>query len=170
MARHLIVANSNDNRPLSTMPTVKPLLVTPDTLLLIMLKLFLKAHFHMALVVKDPKIADLCLSLGKPIAHESAGVMGILTLEDLLEGILQEEIHDETDKQGINLPHPVAKLRNSIDVNDTKSHHRGGSWPEVDRSSQVTSHLNTIEEGIGNSSSSIAVLSQVSNAKKNHME
>ena len=157
MARHLIVTNPDDNRPLSSMPTVKPLLVTPDCSLLFMLKLFLKSRFHMALVVQNPKVANLCLNLGKPITHETAGVLGILTMEDVLEEILQEKIYDEADETGSHGHFPrTACSPASKKRMDRESNIRSMSRAvDLHPTSPVKAVLESIEEGTDNLSKSL---------------
>ena len=56
----------------------------------------------MAFVCARPDLATRALGGGKPIPGE-AGFMGLLTLEDVLENILQSTIIDEEDQTDRNL-------------------------------------------------------------------
>jgi len=53
---------------------------------------------HLAVVCLDPDKANNALEKGLPIPSE-AGVLGVVSLEDVIEEIIQEEIYDESDKK-----------------------------------------------------------------------
>lgn len=103
LTRQLILINPNDQRPLSELPLLQPLCVSPDLSILHMLQLFLKGSTHMAIVCQNPEIASLSLRLKRPIPHTTVGVLGIITLEDVLEELIKEEIYDETDIKARNI-------------------------------------------------------------------
>lgn len=56
----------------------------------------------MAFVCAQPEVASLAMDKGDSIPSE-AGFMGLVTLEDVLEQVLQESIIDEGDQKARNL-------------------------------------------------------------------
>jgi Mg2+/Co2+ transporter CorC len=98
MTKHLIVVNPSDCRPLSTLPLQTPPCVSPKMNLVDLVNLFQTGQVgHLALVCARPKIGEDVLGAGHPLP-ESAGLVGIITLEDVFEALLQEQIYDEMDQ------------------------------------------------------------------------
>lgn len=74
----------------------EPKFVSPTLGLLDMLSLFQESSCHLALISEDPFQAAQCLRTGqRPIGK--AVTLGLITLEDVLETLIQEQIQDETD-------------------------------------------------------------------------
>ncbi|KAL3929204.1 MAG: hypothetical protein SGBAC_012318 [Bacillariaceae sp.] len=88
----------------SDMKLYVPQCVSPDTNLIDLVNLFqtggsaIRAG-HMALVCARPDEANEALAQDQAVPEE-AGLMGIITLEDVLEALLQEQIYDEMDAAG----------------------------------------------------------------------
>ncbi|CAJ1964084.1 unnamed protein product [Cylindrotheca closterium] len=99
MTRQLIVVNPNDCRPLETLPLYTPICVSPKINLVDLLNTFQTGKSgHLALVCARPDIAENCLSSGEALSTH-AGFMGVVSIEDVLEELLQETIADEFDKK-----------------------------------------------------------------------
>ena len=54
-----------------------------------MLAIFREGRCHLALVTEDPISAMRCMAEGKRPSSERCNVIGIVTLEDVIEEILQ---------------------------------------------------------------------------------
>jgi metal transporter CNNM len=127
ITKQLIVLNPNDERPITSMPLYTPLCISPDTSLVDVLNIFQTGGSramkggHMALVCARPREGNQALlcsqhhdattttatnssddsataaSVRPKGLPKEAGFMGIITLEDVIEALLQEQIYDEYD-------------------------------------------------------------------------
>ena len=100
MARQLAIVNSHDDRPLSTLPLAQPFIVEPSMNMVDLLNLLQEGKGKVAIVCFKPDEAREALNNGKAIP-QSADVVGLVTLEDCIEELIQEEIYDEYDKDEI---------------------------------------------------------------------
>ena len=86
LVRQLIVVDSSENRPLSTLPLVRPPCISPSMHLVDIINLFQasggrgKGGLHLAIVAARPNLATEAFKRGECIPKE-AGVVGIITLE-----------------------------------------------------------------------------------------
>mgnify|MGYP005843867495 CR=1 FL=1 len=100
-SRQLMVVNSHNERPISTLPLARPRCVAPETSLVDLINMFQTGGVegsHLALVCARPEKGTAALKNGEPLP-DGAGLMGIVTLEDVLENLIQEQIYDEYDRQ-----------------------------------------------------------------------
>ncbi|KAL3822844.1 hypothetical protein ACHAXA_011481 [Cyclostephanos tholiformis] len=99
----LIVVDSSESRSISTMELRRPSCIPPDMHLVDVINLFQASggrgsgDLHLAVVCLRPDMAAMALERDERIPPE-AGVVGIITLEDLVEELPQEEIYDEADR------------------------------------------------------------------------
>jgi metal transporter CNNM len=106
LTKQLIVVNPDDERPLSSMPLYTPLCVSPNVPLVNLVNIFQTGSKtlqggHLALVCARPQEGNLALASGQPLPAR-AGLMGLITFEDVLECLLQEQIYDENDVRSTN--------------------------------------------------------------------
>jgi CBS domain containing-hemolysin-like protein len=121
MTRQLILVKSTDQKKVSDLPLLlSPRCIGPDMDLLELVNLFQtgggcaigrtrRSAGHMAIVCARPDVANAALQAdGDAPIPKAAGLMGIITMEDVLEALLQEQIYDEMDAAG-----RVCSLNNS---------------------------------------------------------
>lgn len=94
-----VVLDPEDCRNLKDLGLRKPLLVEPREDLHSVLKKFVDKKNHMALVTNSPESVLRCWKEDIPIPSDAA-VLGIITLEDVIEELIKEEIQDEGDRPG----------------------------------------------------------------------
>ena len=100
LTKRLIVINPEDERRVSTLSLRRPMFVSPDLSLYDCLNDFQRGVSHLAIVCEQPQLAEERSKAGEELPAE-IGIRGIVTLEDLLERLIKEEIVDETDPHGV---------------------------------------------------------------------
>jgi len=96
MTRQLILIDWDDERRVDTLPIQNPPCVSPRMNLVDLLHLLQNGGSLMAFVCARPDVATKAMDEGRAIPPEG-GFMGLVTLEDVLESIIQETILDEID-------------------------------------------------------------------------
>jgi metal transporter CNNM len=111
MTRQLILVKATDNKKVCDLPLHAPRCIAPSMDLVALVNLFQtgggvigptrRSVGHMAIVCARPDMANEALQAdGDQAIPLEAGVMGIITMEDVLEALLQEQIYDEMDAAG----------------------------------------------------------------------
>jgi len=106
MTRQLIMIDWDDERTVSSLTMYIPPCVSPRMNLIRLLHLLRKGGSLIAFVCAGPQIAERALDEGRAIPPE-AGFMGLVTLQDVLESVIQERIYDEEDISERNLASAV---------------------------------------------------------------
>eukprot|EP00466_Bigelowiella_natans_P012518 jgi/Bigna1/68439/fgenesh1_pg.6_\ len=101
LVKRLIVVDPDDKRPISQFIGYHlPIVITAKTNLLDALNLFQIGRSHMALVVESEREAKelvSCMKIRSKIVPGNVVIKGILTIEDVIEELISEDIVDETD-------------------------------------------------------------------------
>jgi metal transporter CNNM len=101
LVKKLIVVDPNDKRLVSSFSLKRPLVVHPKLSLLELLNQFQQGT-HLAVASRNPAKTIENLDNNQPLIGDSR-VIGIITLEDVFEELLQEEIEDEHDKHRLKV-------------------------------------------------------------------
>jgi metal transporter CNNM len=119
LTRQLMLVDSDDQRKVSSLPLFEPICVSSDVSLIDLLNVFkhrgggphhaasttqepqTTKNFgrasHLAVVCMNPALANQALDNRLPIPKEAC-VLGIVTLEDIIEQLVQDSIVDEYDR------------------------------------------------------------------------
>lgn len=108
LVKSLIVINPLEKREVSSLKLLEPIVVHPSEDLLDMLNIFQEGKSHIALVSEDPETTLRCIQEKVPPVSTKSKVLGIVTLEDIIEDIIQEKIYDETDHSKLHDPQFLA--------------------------------------------------------------
>lgn len=111
LVKRLITVNPEKGVPLSEVKLIQPIVVGANQSLLDVLNMFQTGHSHLALVSEDPEELQYHLLTNTPPKH-GCGPIGILSIEDIFEEMIQSEIYDEEDiHKGHDQEHASLALR-----------------------------------------------------------
>eukprot|EP00946_MAST-07B_sp_MAST-7B-sp1_P003821 g3821.t1 len=96
LVKRLIVLNPEDGRLVGSVCSRKPSVVGLNTSLLDALNEFQGGRSHLAIVCNKPDVVRECLRRNREIPV-SVHMAGIITIEDVIERIIKEDIDDETE-------------------------------------------------------------------------
>jgi Mg2+/Co2+ transporter CorB len=113
LVKDFIVLNPDLATPVSKMELYAPVCARPTRLLSDLLNDFQTGASHMAFIAHDPVLLSRALAQFRALKVSSsadiprdilqsiknAGVVGIVTLEDVIEVLLTEEVYDESDRK-----------------------------------------------------------------------
>ncbi|RHZ00931.1 hypothetical protein DYB37_012683 [Aphanomyces astaci] len=111
LVKRLIVLDPSDARPLRELMLKKPIVVSPDFSCYAVLNEFQKGRSHMALITPQVGYVQHCWVTGEPLEPDDVEFVGIITIEDVVEELIQEEIQDETDRADANVRRFEAQAR-----------------------------------------------------------
>ncbi|ETO18887.1 hypothetical protein RFI_18358 [Reticulomyxa filosa] len=94
LIKDLILVNPNDAPLLGNYVRRKPVIMSPNTSMIQALSMFREKRTHLALITKDVDIVNECFSSNQSIPN-SVVFLGCITLEDIMEQLIQERIEDE---------------------------------------------------------------------------
>lgn len=95
LVKTLIVVNPSDAVSIASgIPLKEPIFVRPNMCLLDLLNVFRISRCHLALVSDNPVLS---LDGMRKRVHTNTHILGMVTLEDVIENMIQEDIIDETD-------------------------------------------------------------------------
>lgn len=141
LVKNLISYDTDDNLPVSKFPISALPETYPDTSCLDILNFFQEGRSHMAIVSNNP--------------GGYGGALGVITLEDVIESLIGEEIVDETDvfvdvhkKIKVNRPSMMAKRYNSSRLGNADIIHSPSSLT-VNKSSDTLNHRFNASESTG---------------------
>ncbi|MES1914415.1 MAG: hypothetical protein MHM6MM_006492 [Cercozoa sp. M6MM] len=97
LTKRLIAVNPADARPARDFVHRDPIVVHPDTPLLQVLNTFQRGTSHLALVSPEVHLVQYAMRHRDRDIPPSVKILGIVTIEDIFEELIQEEIIDETD-------------------------------------------------------------------------
>ena len=96
ITRQLMLIDWDDKREIITLPLQRPTCVSPRMNLIDLFEVLQKDGPMLTFVCARPDLANKALKSELPIPVE-AGLMGIITLVDIMESIIQDRIYDEGD-------------------------------------------------------------------------
>ena len=138
----------------------EPLFVKPEVGLLEMLGIFQEGQCHLAIVTADPTCTVQHLRAGHTPPHY-ARVLGLVTLEDVLENVIQGDIVDETDTAGESPSRGVVATTTTLARKMNRAHTVSDFFADKTTISSNTSDTRRRSRGRSNSRASLTALSSI---------
>eukprot|EP00743_Colponemidia_sp_Colp-15_P011070 GILK01012298.1.p1 GENE.GILK01012298.1~~GILK01012298.1.p1 ORF type:complete len:573 (-),score=81.24 GILK01012298.1:151-1869(-) len=111
LVKRLIVVDPDDKRPLHSLPLRKPIVVSELTRLPDLLNQFQNGSSHMAVVTRSEDVESYQRALQNDMdVDPRIEPLGIITIEDVIEQLIQEEIRDEGDRSELCLNHCSSRV------------------------------------------------------------
>lgn len=101
ITRQLMLIDWDHKRVLSTLPLQRPTCVSPRVNLVDLLRILQTEGPVLSFVCARPDLANRALQQHLPIPVE-AGLLGLITIVDIMESVLQDRIYDEVDVRDQN--------------------------------------------------------------------
>ena len=119
LVKTLVVLNPQDAKEVGSLDLLEPIVAHTESTLLDLLYEFTEGKSHLAIVVSDPERVTEAFSTGRQIPV-SVHMAGIITLEDVIEKLINHEINDESDVSW-RFPHGSLKLSNNPNTHSALS-------------------------------------------------
>jgi metal transporter CNNM len=119
----LIMVNPADKMPLNTIPLRNPIFVSPSASLMQLLTIFRNGESHLAIITESYNACEQFAKIKKDLPPD-AKILGIVTLEDVLEELIQEEIYDENELSSESPKRKVALLCSKSQIMSQSSKRR----------------------------------------------
>ncbi|RHY75699.1 hypothetical protein DYB34_010636 [Aphanomyces astaci] len=97
LVKRLIVLNPAEEKPLKDLILRRPIVISPEHSCYSILNLFQEGRSHLALVTSQKDVVTGCWKANVDIDPSKVEILGVVTIEDVLEEIIMEEILDESD-------------------------------------------------------------------------
>ncbi|RQM21297.1 hypothetical protein B5M09_008124 [Aphanomyces astaci] len=97
LVKRLIVLNPAEEKPLKDLILRRPIVISPEHSCYSILNLFQEGRSHLALVTSQKEVVTGCWKANVDIDPSKVEILGVVTIEDVLEEIIMEEILDESD-------------------------------------------------------------------------
>jgi metal transporter CNNM len=140
ITRQLMLIDWDDEREISNLPLQRPTCVSPRMNLIDLFEVLQKDGRMMTFVCARPDLANKALKSEIPIPVE-AGLVGIISLVDIMESIVQDRIYDEGDIR--DRDRAVATLNRWAATIVTKFLRRSAALKKLER--RRSSHLGSGE-------------------------
>mmetsp|Transcript_96095 Transcript_96095/g.277529 ORF Transcript_96095/g.277529 Transcript_96095/m.277529 type:complete len:604 (-) Transcript_96095:119-1930(-) len=155
LVKTLIVVSPDEGRKVEDIETQQLVLVTPHIPMLDLLNKFQASRCHMALVCSAPEAVRKAWESGSVVPPD-VHMMGIITLEDVIEKLIQEDIYDEQDsdmksRHSLSPSSPWMTASPSRKPGRSLTHHPGSKKEGLKAAARSRASSDTLAEPLLNS-------------------